>query len=214
MSLFLLAPKFLVGIVCAYCILGATLAWLLFQRWTRIHPDNAPQPAFHTPIITVFALVLSFTLSDGWKRNDTAYGALLRESHEIAAMLPLLDALQGANKAATDPARAELRHYLDLSLREEWAAHNTVPSAGAGAALDGVRNTIAQRLLDPAPQGAVWRMVLDRLDAVQQARNVRLVAGGLYGDLLRWGALAALYWLGACGIAMVHVAGGRLRRWR
>ena len=78
-------------------------------------------------------------------------------------------------------------------------------SAAAGASLDRVRTAVAQGLVEGGALGPAWRSVQDRLDGMQQGRTARLVAGSLYGDAVRWGALFLLYTAGAFSIMVVHL---------
>ncbi len=117
----------------------------------------------------------------------------------------MLGALDAKGAAAAVLARQAVAEYLDRSLGEEWGGFNVKASAAAGASLDRVRTAVAQGLVEGGTLGPAWRSVQDRLDGVQQGRTARLVAGSLYGDAVRWGALFLLYTAGAFSIMVVHL---------
>ena len=206
-ALFLLPSWALVVITATVCALSVTLAWAFVFRILKLEARRQPHPPFHVGIIAIFALFLSFTAGEAWRRSDAAYAALMREAGEISALLQTLDALgvQADQLAGADSVRRAARDYLDASLREEWSRYNATASDGAAAALDRARAGALTGLLQPGPSTLGWRLVHDRLEGVHQARSARLVVGGIYGDALRWGGLVALFFAGAVGISLVHL---------
>lgn len=204
-TLFLWPPAALAAVVAAFCTACAALAWFFFHVRPGFGVEYAPQPPFHAGIVALFGLLLSFTANDAWRRSEAAYGALLRESQEASAMLPLLSALEMVDRPRAAEARIGLRDYLSASLNEEWRSHNVMVSVHAAQNLDRIRQASAQGLVSGGVAGPAWRTVQDRLDGIQQARTARLVAGGLYGDALRWTCLLTVYLAGAFAIAAVHL---------
>ena len=202
---FLWPPVPLALTIAAVCAAGALLSWFLLHVRPRLGVEFAPQPPFHAGIVALFGLLLSFSANDAWRRSDAAYGALLRESQEAAAMIPLLDALGTVDAPRSAQARDGLRDYLSASLEEEWRSHNIGASSRAGQGLDRIRRASAEGLVAAGAAGPAWRTVQDRLDGIQQGRTARLVAGGLYGDVLRWTCLLAIYLAGAVAISAVHL---------
>ncbi len=206
LAFFLLPLPALAAAVAALCGTAVFLAWLVVHRLLDLPPTRGPHPPFHVGIIAIFALFLSFAAAEAWRRSDVAYGALLREAGESAALIQVLDStarIPGEQPGAL-AMRAALRDYLDASLRDEWP-RNVVASEAAGTALDRARAASLDGVARGGVAGAAWRVAYDRIDGVQQARQTRLVAGGLYGDALRWGGLFALFCAGAVGIALVHL---------
>jgi hypothetical protein len=203
--IFLWPPLYIIIVVAGACSMGGILAWLTVHVVLRPGQDWAPQPTVYSAVIGLFSLLLSFNAYDTWRRNEVAISSLFKETQEIAAMPPLLSALESSGHGGAAEARQHLADYVKLSLDEEWAAHNTAGSAAAGAALDRIRAVAAAGLTAGGQATTAWRVLQDRLDGLQQGRTARLVAGGLYGNLLRWGALLALYLAGAVTIAMAHL---------
>ena len=204
--LFLLPPGMLAAIIAGACAAMAAVAWLVVHRLLRLPPTRAPHAPFHIGLVALFSLFLSFTAGEAWRRGDTAYAALLREAGGVQALLQFTDALGSpAVQPVAGDLRAAMRDYLDASLREEWATGNVAPSSAAGLALHRARDVTLRALLRAGAESGAWRVAYDRLEDVQQARSARLVAGGLYGDALRWGGLLALYCAGALAIALVHL---------
>ncbi len=202
--LFLLPPLMLAVIIFVACALGAAVAWAVPHVLLRLPTARAPHPPFHAAMVALFALFLSFTAADAWRRGDAAYLALLREASEVGALHATLGALaeQGAPGA---PMIAGLRDYLDASLKQEWRHANTVSSPEAAAALDGLWAATARELARGGDKTAAWRTVHEHLEGLKQARSARLVAGGLFGDVAKWSCLMVLFLVGATAISLVHL---------
>ena len=207
LDIFLL-PIPAVAAIIALCCLGSVLAvWAVVFRVLHLGPERTPHPPLYASITVFFALFLSFTASDAWRRNDASYAALLREVAEAAGLMQVLDSVAALpdQAPAAEALRGSLRTYLDTSLKEEWGGHNVVSSEAAGAALERMRAGALAGMVQAGPVSTVWRVAMDRIDGVQQSRTARLVAGGLYGDALRWAGLYALFLAGAVAMALIHL---------
>lgn len=202
---FLWPPEKILVLVTTFCFVTGVLPGLIMRRGLKLAPSWAPQPPFHAAMIGFFALLLSFTALDAWRRNDAALGALNREAHEIDSVMPLLHALEASTVAGPAETRTALGEYITASLAEEWSVGNTRASERAEAGLDHARAVAAAGMMAGGSGAAVWRTVIDRIDTIETARATRLGAGGVYGDLLRWGALALLYVAGAVAVFAVHL---------
>ena len=203
--IFLWHPGGLVLAVACFCAACAGLAWVVVHGVLRLGPTWAPQPPFHGAMIALFALLLSFTAGDAWRRSEAAYGGLLREAQEARALTSLLDALAMAGQQRATEARDSLADYLARSLGEEWAGYNVRSSPAAALALGRLRAAAAQGLVTGGAAGPAWRSVQDRLDGVEQGRTVRLVAGGVFGDMAVWAALGGLYLVAVFATVCVHL---------
>lgn len=204
-TVFLLPPAALVALVVLYCLGIVGVVGLLLLRVFDLPAKRAPQAPFHVAITGVFALMLSFAASDAWKRGDAAYGALLREVSEVEGLLQVADSVQGMPGEAVGAGRLRemVKAYLTLSLRDEWGRRNLRSSDAVEGVVQQARGLALERLA--ATGNPVWRVAYDRVEGLHAARTVRLVAGGLFGDMLRWGGLMALFIAGAVAIGLVHL---------
>ena len=119
LPVFLWPPGIILLCVLTLCGGVTVLLWGLVFGTVRLGPASAPHTPILSAVVGLFALLLSFTALDAWRRNDAAVAALLRESQESAAILPLLGALEAKGAAAAVLARQAVAEYLDRSLGEE-----------------------------------------------------------------------------------------------
>ncbi|MGI4951919.1 MAG: hypothetical protein ACRYGM_08940 [Janthinobacterium lividum] len=204
-SIFLQPGWTLVGLVALLCAVITAALWFALFRWPGVAPARTPQAAYHVSATALFALFLSFTASDAWRRSDAAYAALLREASELSTLAQVADRMaEGRERGvAADALRGVLRDYLALTLREEWGRRNVTGSDSASLALDRGRGLALAGLA--GPDAALWRVAYERIEGANQARTARLVAGGVYGDALRWAGLFLLFTVGSGAIGLAHL---------
>lgn len=161
---------------------------------------SIPNGAFIGTIATAWALALSFIAADIWALTSKADHATTDERSAIVRLLGV--ALSPAIDAPH--LRTALLEYRTAVIEDEWEKNiNTTPTPSVERALQNIRNEILEMSRSDLPSPVISHLLND-LDILQNARNLRLAVGVTSVDAYKWYLVLSLTVMTIITIAATH----------
>lgn len=182
----------------AFCFLGRLALKMLARR--NVDGQSIPIGAFIGTVATAWALALGFVAADIWAVAAKADQAMIDERSAIERLIgiassPEINALK---------LKEALTGYRTAVIEDEWAGNNNIrPVQSVEVALQEIRNNVLVLGGSYIPAPILTHMLND-LDILQDARNVRLAVGTTSVDPYKWYLVLLLTLMTVITIAATH----------
>lgn len=172
----------------------------LFAKYAKHDPLSIPIGAFIATVATAWALALGFVAADIWAISSKANQAT---SDERSAIIRLIGIAESPEIDAIALKKA-LINYRGAVVDDEWTKNaNLYPALSVEKAIQGIRNEILKMAKHDTPPPVVVHMLND-LDILQDARNMRLSVGATSVDPYKWYLLLSLTVMTLITVASTH----------
>ncbi|MEM8956965.1 MAG: hypothetical protein AAGC86_04030 [Pseudomonadota bacterium] len=194
-------PVLTVAALLLHGLLASLLAWGLaryaVRRWGS---DCVPVAPYFVTVTTLLAIVFAFLASDIWFLNREAGAASRAEEEALTRLANIASEIV----AEEDRLATDLRLYAHQIVTEEWGrTHNRFASDIADSAIVALRQETTRLSSTGLPQ-AVGAELFRSIDALSEARQLRLHIGSGHGDAYRWSLILILSVFSHIAVAFVH----------
>ena len=181
---------------------------LLFQ-WVTQHSPVAEKlqeyrgvtGPFFASVGLLFGLFAAFLGEDIWQREQAGNHSL---EQEIAAIQSIQQIANALGEAGTT-IKTNAKHYVELTLAQEWANKDMPRSAIVDTALERLVHAILDPTLSPVAHGAVQRAMLVSYQQIREARVTRRHIADSHSDPYKWVTVILLGCLTQLALVAAHI---------
>jgi len=170
-------------------------------RHARQDPNTVPVAAFMGTVAMAWALALGFVAADVWALNGQADKAVSSERSAIQRLIGMVD---GSVLDSQEFLEA-VRLYRAAVIEKEWGEGGNLAAAGSVDAHLQRMRVIATRIAQDSKDLDVMIFhLVNNLNALQDARNLRIASANTIVDEYKWYLLLSLTVLTTVAIALTH----------